>query len=229
MATSRLVKMPNNKKQFTIGAIMVLTALVAALIRWKHLLVTIAIIELIVVYVCVEVLVTQLPRTISKSIERNCRRSDGSRSARRARAEQRAVSQLRSELVLAFAIVVLPTNALLWLLNSEVIPISVGVSAISSFRFSEATWKEELSTEERELEEWGRRKQISPSSIESRKRTLWRYWPLLVIAGFTWCAVAAAIIKSAYFHALKDLAASIEYRRQQNKLVDLSRTEETSA
>lgn len=220
--------MPRSTRQFTIAAIMALTALVAALIRWKHVMVTVAIIELIVAYVCVEVLATQLPSTITKSIEENGRRPDGSKSVRRTRAEQKAIGRLRGELVLALLIIALPTNALLWLVNSEVMPISVGVSAASSFRFSGEAWKKELPAEERAFEGWGRQKRLSPSSIASRKRMLWRYWPLVVFAGFVWLAISLAIIKSTYFNALKDLAASIEYRRQQNRLIDLSRVKETT-
>lgn len=207
---------------------MLLTGLVAALSCWNNWLLAVAIIEVVAVYVCTEVLTSNLPRTIQKSVASNCNRPDGSRSARRSCHEEKAMGRLRGELIIAFIIVMLASNAVLWFVNTEVIPISVGFDAIGSFRFSEQAWKRELKWEEQQFEEWGRERRFLPSELQSRKRMLWRFWPVAILAALGWIAIAFSIIKNTYFHAFNDFAGSAEFRRVQNRQRDISKAAERS-
>ena len=209
-----------HKHRFSLGFILLLLTLVAVATRpgW---FVTIFLIESIAVFFCAEVLVHNLPKAIQRSIQDNGRRADGTKSSRRARIEEKAVRKVARDIVFALVLVLVPTNLLLWYVNSEVIPLSIGFDAIASMRSSEAEWKENLRDEERELDRWAESRRLSTADLSQRKQTLWRSWPLILVGAVVWGGVSFSAFAVAYWHSLRELKASIEYRAEKYALLDL--------
>ena len=201
------------KSQLAIAGILVLAALFALLIlpgSWA----TIAIIELVVVYIVVTTLATRIPAAIRKGMERNCKRSDGSLSPGRVSAELAAVRKLKSDLLFTVLLLLIPTNILLWYVHNEVVPLSLGLDAIASFRVDEDEWKSGLADEEQDFDRWAKSKGVFPTTRENHKRLLWRLWPMLIIAGLVWVVIAFRVLAFAYQHSLKELQTSINIRAQ---------------
>ncbi len=218
--------MMRHDRQFTIVTALVVTALVAVLLQlWSKSWLTIVIIDVVVAVSSIELLKRNLPNAIQKSLVANCKRANGSWSSRRARAEAKAVRKLQLDLLLVLSLVLLSMNAIVWFVDTEVVPLSVGWNAVGSFQLSEQAWKDNLRDEEEQFDLWGERNRLSPSDLRDRKQMLWHYWPAVVAVGLGWIAVAFAIIKGAYFLSLKELSDSIQHRTQQYKMLDLSQIE----
>jgi hypothetical protein len=100
---------------------------------WRQWWVTVALIETVAVMVSLEVLEQNLPRAIRSSMNANCRRSDGSWSRRRERAERKAVQRLRQDLLGAFLIVLVPSHELFWLLHKASLPPEFTAIAVASW------------------------------------------------------------------------------------------------
>ena len=142
-------------------------------------------------------------------------------SARRARIEEKAVQKVRLDVLFALLLILLPNNLLLWYVNSEVIPLSIGFDAMASIRSSDARWKDNLRDEEQDLDRWAESRSLSPSDLKQRKQMLWRYWPLILVGGVIWIAVSFSAFALAYWHSLRELKSSIEYRAEKYALLDL--------
>ena len=102
---------------------MLVTALIALLIQpgsWT----AIAFIELVVAYFVLQMFTTNLPTAIRRAMDRNCVRADGSYSSGRAAEERAAVGRLKNKVLFAVILVLIPTNALLWYVHHEGVPLS---------------------------------------------------------------------------------------------------------
>jgi len=203
---------------------MLLIALIAVAIQvWSESWFTIVFIDVVVACLSVEVLRRNLPRSVRTAIATNCRRPDGSWSPRRERAENKAVRKLQCDLLVVVVVVLLATNALIWTVDSEVIPLSIGMDAVGSFRLT--GWRESLADEVQQFELWGQQQRMSSAEVETRKRILWQCWPAFILIGLGWMALAFSIVQAAYFFAIKELADSIRNRAEQYRTLDVSRAQ----
>ena len=125
----------------TISVYGVTAVLIALLYRWGNLSVAIVGALAVVIWLLVELLSRNLPKSIRSAQTANCRRRNGTWSIARERAEARAVGKLKGELLLAVIVVVLPTIAVVWFIDSEVIPISMGIDAMSVFEMPLPAWQ----------------------------------------------------------------------------------------
>ena len=206
-------------RQFTLGSILFLTALVALLVHpasWA----TILFIEFVATYFVIQTLAGNLPTTIRAGLERNCVRKDGSFSQNRAMRERKAVRQLKKDLYFALFLILIPSNALLWFVHHEVIPLPLGMDAMAAFRVSESEWKSGLSDVEKDLQRWHESKNTNPTDREKHKRLLWKSWPLVLVGGLAWILLACRFLAAAYDRALKDLQSTILIRAQQYAIRD---------
>lgn len=203
--------------QFTFGSILGLMAIVAALLVGGELT-TIAVIEIVFCYFVIEVLMRNLPRGIEKSIRFNSKRQNGSWSSRRAQIEREAVLKVRRDLSITLATIVLVTNAMVWMFNSEVIPISIGMNVLSEVGSTE--FRANIESEEARFEKWAWRKSIS--DVDGRKRILAQFWPYILACVLMWFVGCFLILKASYFYSLRQLADSIEHRRALYRWRDLT-------
>lgn len=221
--------------RLTVISVCVVTALIVALLfRWGSLSATVVIGEAttvvigqaIAVFLLIELLSRNLPRSIRSAQTTNCRRRDGSWSIARERAEALSVGKLKGELLFAVAIVVVPTNALLWMIHTESVPLDVASAVVGVSWLSPQDMDAGLETVMLGFGAWGKENGLSAEEIDSRTRVLRRSGPAFVLAGIVWMAVVFSSMKSAYFRALKDLSDSVQLRRWQHHMRDLNRVVE---
>ena len=227
MKSSRTGLKKSYKIRFSIAAILVATTLVALYLgqhtqEWGRdalIYITLLSIQIVALGTCIEVLARNVPSSIARLQKSNCFRQDGTWSKRRAKIEESGRTKLRIELGKACLLVALVTNIAGWFVHREVIPIPVAAEALSSFRMSETDWKDQLSDDELRLDNWlSSSAHLSPSEALTRKRMLWRGWPVALLAAFLWLAGCVAYVTSAYRHALNELRASAKFRSEQYQL-----------
>lgn len=217
--------------QISIANILALATIVAALVVGNSL-VTLVVCEVIAVYAFVRMLTANLPSAIRDAIDANCRRLDGSWSSRREAIERKAQRSLFKNVLILVLFIIVPSNVFVLFVNEEVFPLSVGIGAMSNFRASPGEWKASLRNEEIDLERWGRQRNLSRASIETRKRAIWHSWPLFVSGGFAWVIFCFILFNGTYDRALRDLADAVELRAEEyavHDLIKLSRRERAGA
>ena len=89
-------------RRFTLRFLFLLTALIALATR-PGSLATVILIESIAVFFCIDILTHNLPTVIHRALRNNCRRGDGTWSARRARIEEKAVQKVGLDMLFAAA------------------------------------------------------------------------------------------------------------------------------
>lgn len=209
-----------NYRQISIGSVMGLMAFVAAILI-KNNLVTLLSIECVAIYFCVSVLNRNLPRGIRRRQHANCKRANGSWSDRRAAIERRGTQKVQRNVAYTFLAVAIVSNLALFVINVEVFPLSVGISAIQKFRPSGADWKANLGPDEQHLEHWGKSQHMSASQVDTRKRFMWHSWPLMITVGLAWALGCLSFIRASHMHALRELSASVDHRAEQYRYQDL--------
>lgn len=93
--------------------------------------------EVVLINVCSEVLVSQLPCSLSVALKRTCIRQDGSWSKSREQIELAAIGRLRWDLRDMLLLVLIPTTILTCLVDQSIVPVRLGFSGLASLRFSE--------------------------------------------------------------------------------------------
>jgi hypothetical protein len=204
----------------TLGCVLILSYFGAS---WITLLAFV----LTIIFVLSELLVSNLPRLLCSELKKNCIRMDGTWSRRRERLELQAVNKVRWDVRVVFLLVLIPTAAMLWLVDQEIAPISIGIDAIASFQGSPEAWKANLASEESQFEQWSASKSNGVNT-ENHKRLLWQYWPLLILGTTMWIGLCWHLIKSSYVRQLKLLSQGIGERRWEYVLADRVRSTEWS-
>lgn len=217
-----------SRTQFSITSLLCLTAIVGVLLAKGESWLTLILIEATIVFVSIEVLVGNLPRMIHKILDSNCRRRDGSWSKRREQIELKAVKHLRWDLGVVIVMILAPTTFMIWIVDREVVPLSIGVDAMLSFAPSNAKWKAELVDEEIRFDKW-KKNTGNRMNAETHKRAIWQCWPLLLLAGVGWLAACCAVLKMTYLGMLKEMLSKARLRREQYMLYDLGQTWEPTA
>lgn len=191
--------------------------------RWLPIVITLAILQVVGFGVCAEALTRNIPSSLARSQRRNCRRSDGTWSARREEIEERSLAKLRRELLKAFFLIAVASNVLFAVIHFEVIPIPIAVEAMTSVEWSASDWKSNLRDEEAKFDSWIGHS-TNNKEVAARKRLLWNSWPMVIGVMILSAAVAFAFVARAYYHALTELSASIKYRAQQYRLRELHKS-----
>lgn len=210
--------------QISIANVLAVVAVVAALMAGSAIA-TLFVCEAIAVYAFVRLLTRRLPSAIRGVMDANCERMDGSWSARREVIERDAQRRFFYKVLFPVLFVVVPSNVFLLFVNAELFPVSVGISAMSSFRSSPAKWKANLHEEETDFEQWGKRKNLSRATIETRKRAIWSALPLFLSCGLVWGMLCFVFFNGTYERALSDLATAAELRAEDYTVHDLMTSE----
>lgn len=169
----------------------------------------------------VELLAHNLPTAIRSGITANCRRPDGSWSIRRERVEANAVTKLRNDLLIVITMLVLTSHGMIWLVDTEVIPLSIGSAALSKLQPSADEWRANLDDEQEQYGRWLQNKGFSQEAIHTRMEMLWEFWPGVMVIGLGWTGLVFSVVRGVYFRGLHDLYDSIQFRRLQYQLRDL--------
>ncbi len=211
--------------QFTIGKLLALIACGSTLFVFGESWFTLFVFELAVVYLISEILVTSLPSKLHDELTRNCIRVDGSWSNRRERLESNAVNKLRWDIRVVLALILIPTTLLVWVVDQEVIPLSLGVDALITAGTAKDLNRGAMRKEESQFDSW---KQSKSGIIETeaQKRFLWRYWPVGVVAAVLWVGFCWTLLKSSYVQQLKTLDRGLHERRWEYTLQDRARSRE---
>ena len=182
---------------------------------------TLALIQLIAIFSCVEVVCRNLPRSIRRVRNANCRRADRTWSSRRARIEQKSSDRLRLAVFQVLVVAIVPLNVLVWIVHTELIPVPIAIEAISSFEAPTSAWKENLAPTEQRYD-----RTVGISAVpnaEARKRMLWNGWPILVLVGLVALCMAIAFTRYALLHVIQRYADKVHFRRQQYEFTDGAR------
>lgn len=214
--------------QTSIRGVLVIVALCAIAIS-PVTFVTWLLIELLLVFLFVRLLIGNLPFAIRKAQMHNCVRADGTWSDRREAIEDRELSRLYNNMFGACLLLLIPTHALIWYVDSEVIPISIGFDALMSWAGNETDWKANLDDEQREMGRWWKRRSLSAESLEDHKQFLWDYWPAILTGFAIWMAIGFTYLWKTYYQSLKELEHSIFDRAQQYRLCDFARFEQPAS
>ena len=102
------------------------------------------VVQAAMVFFAIELLTRRMPPVLTDISKANEYRLDDSWSPARARLEFRARTKFRADMLAAFLIVALTGNLLAFAINSFVIPIEVGMTALSSLRLNWAETKSNL-------------------------------------------------------------------------------------
>lgn len=210
-----------NFGQFNLLYLFVLATLVCVAAAWgQYWFAALAVGAVLIVLVCVEALIRNLPTGIVKSIRRNCLRANGTWSEKRALAERKALRKLWQEIGFLVVVLLVPNLFLIWAFDTQVMPISLGWSAVESFDSDPVQWKTNLQDESRALDRW-HGESVRPADKTSYRQLLWRWWPLIVGGILTWIFVCCLAFQKFYFALLKDLSLGVAARFEAYQIYDL--------
>lgn len=157
----------------------------------------------------------------------NAIRLDGSISDRRAAIERTAVNGMRRNLYITMLMVLLPANMLAYVVHTEIIPLSLGMDAMLTFRVSDDAWKASLkdSGVEDSYDRWQTNQSgpIASSDLRERKSLVWKAWPLVCATGAGWLLLSAITVKHIFVGSVRQLAKDVEYRAEQYVTRDITR------
>ena len=188
---------------------------------WFLLLVTI----LIAIHVCVEVLTQGIPTKLRDLSRANCFRMDGTRSHRRSDRERRAIGKIRSDLWAVFLVVAFAGITGLFVLQT-VFPLSLVDDVVAAAADESGNFK--LALKEHRVDDqffqWARStSRSSNAEIRQQQKWLWVTWPIivgLVLATFIGCL---ALVRFAYFRALREFEVGVKSRSANYLNLDIGR------
>jgi hypothetical protein len=202
-------------QRLTIGRLMGGVAIISSLLIFGESWYTLFVFEVVVIYVCSEILVDHLPWSLSSAMKRNCIRQDGSWSTRREKTERFAIEKLRWDIRVTLLLVLIPTTLLICLVDQAIVPIRLGFSGLASLRVSEEESRTNLADEEVAFEKSARGNiadRLFGIDVETQKRVLWNFWPVALVGALFWIAGCWIAITKSYVYILKELAKGIQSR-----------------
>lgn len=215
---------------FPISAVFLTIAGIALLFSnglsfWFLLLVT----ELFAIYVCVELLTQQMPATLRAQSQANCYRLDGTRSHRREFRELRSLRKVRSDLWAVFLTVAFIGTGGLFLIHTQVFPISLVPDVVSAAVDNPADIKGGLRQRNVDRKFFSSARSSSRSSkdeINQQMRQLWMIWPVvlgLAVAGLVACL---SLIRYTYLRTLSEFHLKVSTRATEYLNLDTGRLQE---
>lgn len=188
---------------------------------WFVLLVTI----LIAIHVCVEVLTQGIPTKLRDLSSANCFRMDGTRSHRRADREQRAIGKIRSDLWAVFLVVAFAAIAGLFVLQT-VFPLSLVDDVVAAAAEEPGNVKLALKKHgvDHQFFQWARTSSRSSNAeIRQQQNWLWVAWPIIVALVLAFCLGCLALVRFAYFRALREFEVGVKSRSTNYLNLDIGR------
>lgn len=193
------------------GRILGLIAVFGSMLVFGESWSTLIIFEIAAIYLCSEILASQLPWSLSSAMKRNSIRQDGSWSRKREKTELKAVEKLRWDIRVVMFLVLMPTTFLAYMIDREVVPLRVGFSGLFSLRATEGESIANLSDEENKFDKWSQTTSLHLDR-DLHKRALWGLWPFALLIGLIWIIGCCVTIRMTFIYQLKELAKGIERR-----------------
>jgi hypothetical protein len=219
--------------QFSLASLMCISAIAALfIVDQVSTLAFILIIEVILIFGGVELLHRCMPQQLREARSDNCRRMDGSISARRIGYERRALHKVKSDLLAVFLLIAISGNWLAFFVHYQVIPIPIAASAASEFDVDTEHWKQNLRNAgvDEEFEQWSvQRAHVDRSAVESQQQVVWSIWPWVILAVLGWAIGSAIFLHRAYFHIVRSYARGVASRAEQYLNLDIGRLQEVEA
>lgn len=176
------------------------------------------------IWLMAELLTVSIPKSIVELQFKNCIRLDGSWSNGREMIERLSVRKFRRSIATILFMLGMPTLFGLWITNREVIPLSIGVDAVTSIRGSQESLKANLDDEVKEFDRWHRESSKAKLfSADVQKRFLWKSWPLFFIVAGVWMSIVATVISRCYLSGLKEYRQNVMSRGKDYYWRDMSR------
>ena len=197
--------------RLSVGGLIAGLAVAASLITFGESWITLFVFLVAAVYVWSEVLVFQLPVSITSAMKRNCIRRDGSWSQKREKIERFAIEKFRWDIRIILLLVLVPTTILTYLVDQTIIPVRIGFSGLTSLRVSPVETRSNLVDEEQAFDKWAAGN-LFRADTEKHKRVLWYFWPIVVLAALFWIFGCWVAIQRTYSSQLKELYEKITRR-----------------
>lgn len=216
----------DNQYQFPLSAAFLAIGLIALLFArglsfWFVLLVTV----LVAIYVCVEVLTQGIPKKLRDLSSANCYRMDGTLSQRRSDREHRALGKIRSDLWAIFLIVAFAGTAGLFLFQT-VFPLSLVDDVVSAVGDESGDLKLALKKAgvDDQFFQWARNtSRSSNAEIRQRQAWLWVTWPIILGMALASCVGCLALVRFAYYRALREFEFGVKARAADYLNLDIGR------
>ena len=216
----------DNQYQFPLSAAFLAIGLIALLFArglsfWFVLLLTV----LIAIYVCVEVLTLGMPTKLRDLSSANCFRMDGTLSQRRSDREQRALGKIRSDLWAIFLIVVFAGTVGLFLFHA-VFPLWLVDDVVSAAGDKSGDLKLALKKAgvDDQFYQWARStSRGSNAEIRQRQEWLWVTWPIILGLALAALVGCLALVRFAYFRALREYEFGVKARSADYLNLDIGR------
>ena len=107
------------RNQFSLASIILLTMLVAVVVRWPQVWLFILVGQLVLVLLCINYLIRNIPKGILSAMKRNCVLPDGSWCLARENIEVKSIEKYRKSLFALFGLILIPANLLFWIAASN--------------------------------------------------------------------------------------------------------------
>lgn len=188
--------------------------------------------QLIAIYVCVEILTQRIPASLRKQSQDNCYRLDGTRSSRRASRERKGVRKIRSDLWAAFLVVAFIGTSGVFLIDTQVLPLSLGTEVVSALFDDPADFKGAL--RQRHVDDkffqWSRRTSTgSNADIAQQTQRLWMLWPAILALGVASLVACVALIRYTYLRSLREFHDKVNARATEYLNLDTGRLQADQA
>jgi hypothetical protein len=186
----------SQKFQFSITMILGATSIVALIMTRRSFWATVAVSEIVVVVLCAECLVRNLPTSIRRIMDANCFDGNGVRSMRRELVERKSLRELWWGIVRIFILILIPTNFLIWIF------LAGGWGMVAEWQATSVADTEAV---------------VEIGSTSEQLRT---FGTVCLVAAVLWLIGALMVFNSAYLALLKDHNERVTRRAKRRKMRD---------
>lgn len=175
--------------------------------------------EICTIYVCIELLISNIPKSLQTQSQANCFRLDGSRSRRRAWRERRALGRIRSDLWAAFLIAAFIGTGGVFVIHIFLFPVGLMPDVWSAFLDNPTDFKSGL--RQRHIDDkffnWSRSWSTTGGAhIRQRAQMLWSSSPIVLALAFASLVACLGLVRYSYLRTLREFhervnARTIEY------------------
>lgn len=189
----------------------------------------IAFFQVLVMILAAEILTRRVPATVARASDANRHRMDGTRSRRRSRQERHAYEKLRRDIWASLLVVAFAGNSLVAAVHYFVIPIPLGIKAVTSFSLDDEAWKAELRRAgiDDQFDQW---QAASPTLRRAdssvAQQVLWRTWPVILLMSVAWLILSLKFLAWAYLRSLREFSDGVAHRQEHYMTLDIGRLQE---
>ena len=168
-----------------------------------------------------------LPSALTRQLEANYVRRDGTFSHRRKARERWAQGGLRTSMASVLFGICLFTATLVWLISATWAPLNIGARVVGDSLDGESSMVEVRKQANLRLEKWYQRSNL-PGDYDGYKRKLKLMLPVFLAFSLLWFGAMSMIVKSFYLYLLRGYRNEMRDRAEQYFLLDLRRVEAVS-